>query len=561
MYLLSLGKLYWFSRKLPQQASKTLLLASGARRVGANGYLRFSLETGNRREAEKLARRYAVEVDDALERIEILQRNADRPISPDDIRYAAEVMKSSLLATDEEMHQLAVAATLAGQDVERAPDRETGIFDELPPPGAKGDGELLKQLRAMIPFYLYTELGKVPQGSVTADYLPFVAAFREVADSMKQRALGKPAPTPARPATPATSRGPTWNDLLAYYWQHHPHASGSTQSLYRLAIRRLAEHAKVEPKQLTRAQVVAWRDSLITALSPKTSLTNLTAAGTVYRFALNSEKLGERRDPFAAVTIPGAKDAESSRQEFSLERLKQIFADPPELAEIPNAAGAHAAYWVPILALYTGARREELCGLLTADVQEDRGNVTLKLRANEVRGLKTKSSIRDVPLHKDVVALGFLDYFKVVREAQAPRLFPGLVNSDGLADWFIKHVQARIGKSTIKQDLHSFRHTLKTAARNAEMHPEMSDTITGHAPKGVAGKYGSPAGQQTLRRVLNRIKYRGVVLTPPPQATAAQIVEIMRKAERRRKAGEARIRGRLRSQQAAAKPAKRKRAG
>ncbi len=72
MYLVSRGKLYWFSRKLPQQASKTLLLASGARRVGANGYLRFSLETGNRREAEKLARRYAVEVDDALERIETL---------------------------------------------------------------------------------------------------------------------------------------------------------------------------------------------------------------------------------------------------------------------------------------------------------------------------------------------------------------------------------------------------------------------------------------------------------------------------------------------------------
>ena len=558
MYLVSRGKLYWFSRKLPQQASKTLLLASGARRVGANGYLRFSLETGNRREAERLTRRYAVEVDDALERMETLQRNADKPISPEDIRYAAEVMKSSLLATDEEMHRLAVAATLAGQEVERAPDRETGIFDELPPPGVKGDGELLKQLRAMIPFYLYTELGKVPSGPVTADYLPFVAAFRDVADSMKQRGQGKHAPTPPPPSKPAVSRGPAWDELLSYYWQHHPHASDSTQSLYRLAIRRLAEHAKVEPKQLTRAQVVAWRDSLITALSPKTSLTNLTAAGTVYRFALNSEKLGERRDPFAALTIPGAKGAESSRKEISPERLKEIFRDPPRLEDIPAAAGGHAAYWVPILALYTGARKEELCGLLMDEVQVERGNVTLLMRDNRLRKLKNKNSRRDVPIHKDVVALGFIEYIEAVREAGADRLFPGLVNSESVAEWFIEHIRSRIGTSGIKQDLHSFRHGFKTACRNAEMLTEMHDFLTGHAQPGVGAKYGSPAGQKTVRRVLNRVTFPGVVLTPPPKATAAQIVEVMKSAERRRKAGEARSRGIQRAKQAT--PARKPRA-
>ena len=68
MYLLRRGALFHFSRKLPDAfQGQNLNLASGPRKVGGNGYLRFSLGTGNRREAERLARRYAVEVDEALQ--------------------------------------------------------------------------------------------------------------------------------------------------------------------------------------------------------------------------------------------------------------------------------------------------------------------------------------------------------------------------------------------------------------------------------------------------------------------------------------------------------------
>ena len=550
MYLVSRGKLFWFSRKLPQYVGKTLLLASGARRVGANGYLRFSLETGNRREAEKVARRYAVEVDDALDRLEALRRNANQPVNAEDIRYAAEVMKSSLLATDEEMHQLAVAATLAGQDVERAPDRETGLFDALPPAGVKGDGELLRQLRSIIPFYLYTELGKVPQGPVTADFLPFAAAFREVARSMRQRAQGKPAPTPPPPSKPSVNKGPTWDDILAYYWENHASASESTRSLYRLVIGRLAQHCGVDPKQLTRAQVIAWRDAITKKLAAKTALTQLTAAGTVYRFALHNEQLGERLDPFNAVTVPDAKNVKSSRKEFSKKILSEIFRDYPGLDDIPAAAGGHAAYWVPILALYTGARKEELCGLLMDEVEVERGQVTLLMRHNRLRKLKTDNSERDVPLHKDVIALGFIDYIEAVQAAGADRLFPGVVNSESVSEWFIGHVQSRIGKTEVLQDLHSFRHGFKTACRDVPMITEMHDYLTGHARSGVSDDYGSPAGQKTLRRALNRVKFEGLTLTPPPKATKERIQQDMADAARRRKAGEARSRGHQRRQQA-----------
>ena len=549
MYLVSRGKLFWFSRKLPGLAGQFLLLASGARKVGSNSYLRFSLETGNRREAEKLARRYAVEVDDALDELAKRKDNADKAITPEDIRYAAEIMRVSLLESDETFRHDLVNAQLKGEAPELDPEDFT--YEKLPPPGPAGDAELLKRLRDKIPLMLLTQLGKLPSGPVNADYLPFVTAYRDAFAILAQRAQGKTLPTPEAPPKPKSLGGGfSWDDMLAYYWQHHQKVSDSTRSLYKLVISRLAKHAGVDPTQLTRAQVIAWRDSITQTLAPKTAYTHLVAAGTVYRFALNNEKLGERADPFRAITVPDGKNAESSREKFELATLKEIFRDPPKLEDIPEAAGAHAAYWVPILALYTGARKEELTGLLLEDVTVERGQVTLLLRDNRLRKLKTKSSKRDVPVHKDVLALGFIEYLDTLRQAGADRLFPGLVNSESVAEWFIPHVQSRIGKGAIKQDLHSFRHTLKTACREVEILTEIHDYITGHARSSVSDKYGTPAGQRTVRRALNRVKYPGIVLTPPPKATVAQIVEISKRAERRRKAGEARSRGRQRRQHA-----------
>ena len=67
LYIIRRGSLYHFSRKLPDSLrGKEIPLASGARKVGTNGYLRFSLGTGNRQEAERLARRVAVEIDEFL---------------------------------------------------------------------------------------------------------------------------------------------------------------------------------------------------------------------------------------------------------------------------------------------------------------------------------------------------------------------------------------------------------------------------------------------------------------------------------------------------------------
>jgi integrase len=537
MYLIKRKQVFTFSRKLEHLIGQSILIDSKYRHVGKNGYLRFSLNTSNKREAERLARRFAVEVDDALAQLERTQKVSDDPITAEDIRRAADTMCSSLLAADESVYSKALEDVLAGNDIERAPDRDSNLANELPPPGVKGDAELLLQLRAIIPLYMLHATGKLPVGKVDATYIPFVTAFRQVADSLAKRAQGKSIPTPPPPVTNGSSVSCTWDDLLEYYLNHHKDLSISTIHLYKRAIHDIATSANCAPAALTRQQTVLWRDQLLDKLALKTALTRLNAAHTVYLYGLRNEKLGEHSDAFDGITVAGAKRAISSRKEYSLDALQEIFRAPPSLDEIPASAGKHAAFWIPLLALFTGARREELAGLLIDEVGNIDGTIFLDFKDNKLRKLKNEASERKTPLHSELMRLGFQNYVSVVKESGAEQLFPGLVRSDGFSDWFIPHVKSRIGATGFLQDLHSFRHTFKTAARNVPLATEIHDAITGHTTPGVGSQYGSIAGVKTLKREIDKISYPNVVLTSPPMATVAEIKALAADAERRRIAG------------------------
>lgn len=544
MYLMSRGQVFWFSRNIKQLAGHFIHLASDSHVVGNNGYLRFSLKTGNRREAERLARRFAVEVDDALERLEHAKKVSAQPISPKDIQIGAATMLTDLLAADESTHKAALEAALSGNDVERFPDRERGLADDLPPPGVAGDAELLRNLRSMIPFYLLQSTGKIPRGTVDSSYLPFAAAFRQAVESLSQRAEGKSIPTPPMPQDPTACGTCTWDSLMEYYLKHHDKLAESTVALYGKAIRDLAAFAKCLPVEISRAQVVGWRDQLITLVKSKTALTRLNAAHTVYNYSLQNEQMGERRDPFTGVTVTGAKNAKSSRQEYTLEALKKVFRDPPALASIPASAGKHAALWVPLIALFTGARKEEIASLLMDEVIDlvFGDLIYVHFKDNKLRKLKKDSCERRIPMHSELIRLGFKEYVGVIRASGAERLFPGVVCSDSVTDWFVPHVKSRIGETGFKQDIHSFRHTFKTAARNVPLDQEIHDAITGHKTQGVGGDYGSIAGVKTLKREIDKVTFPDVILSPPPVPTVDEIRALMADAERRRVAGQRRRR-------------------
>jgi integrase len=178
--------------------------------------------------------------------------------------------------------------------------------------------------------------------------------------------------------------------------------------------------------------------------------------------------------------------------------LRAIFSSPLFRGEwSPKQADyGRALYWLPLLLVYTGARREEMAQLLAAEVRRcpDTGIWFLDLRPGDDKSVKTESSIRRIPLHADLLALGFLDY---VQSLPADgRLFPKLqrnrANGYGYAvgNAWRDYLDGVVQLNSEAAPFHGLRHAFKTLCREVGIETAVSDWITGHAVPNVGATYG-----------------------------------------------------------------------
>lgn len=92
-------------------------------------------------------------------------------------------------------------------------------------------------------------------------------------------------------------------------------------------------------------------------------------------------------------------------------------------------------YWIPLIAAYTGARREDIAALTVGDIRKIDEIPCFHIRENINReGLKTLSTPRIIPIHPHLVELGFLDHVS----AQKGNVFAELKR---------KHEDAGLGSS------------------------------------------------------------------------------------------------------------------
>src|SRR5262249_3896288 len=143
-------------------------------------------------------------------------------------------------------------------------------------------------------------------------------------------------------------------------------------------------------------------------------------------------------------------------------------------------------YWIPRLALYTGARANELCGLLVRDVKPIDGVPCIVVEDSEVRSVKTAASTRRIPVHPELIRLGFLDFVERQRAAGQARLFPELtVGKYGSASAQYSKRFGRllrsIGITDKRKVFHSARHTVKDRLRAAQVPLDVQNAILGHA--------------------------------------------------------------------------------
>lgn len=167
--------------------------------------------------------------------------------------------------------------------------------------------------------------------------------------------------------------------------------------------------------------------------------------------------------------------------------------------------------WIVVLGAYTGARLEDICGLKVSDIQQDDGVWFL-----DIRDAKTPSGVRQVPIHSQIVALGFLDYVKAIKgEWLWPSL--GKPNAGGkrgvyMGKVFATHCSNR-GLDKPLLGYHYWRTTTITKLENAGVPENETARLVGHKIKTVTlGIYSKGLSLPRLSGIVEQIGYEGLEL-------------------------------------------------
>ena len=112
-------------------------------------------------------------------------------------------------------------------------------------------------------------------------------------------------------------------------------------------------------------------------------------------------------DPVSGMRLTEAK---SSRQPWELEELSSLFGSPIYVkGERPVGGKGEAAFWLPLLALFSDARLNELAPMCVEDVKLDTPSgvrfVTVIEDEEAGTGVKTEYSLRAAPVHSELVRM------------------------------------------------------------------------------------------------------------------------------------------------------------
>jgi len=190
-------------------------------------------------------------------------------------------------------------------------------------------------------------------------------------------------------------------------------------------------------------------------------------------------------NPAEGLSIKQRKKVSKIRSPFDQKDLETIFTSSQY---VNDSHKKPYQFWLPVLALYTGCRLEELCQLRVSDIKQVDALWVLDINADHPhKRIKNNDSERLVPLHPILTEdLNFPGYALKQKDG---RVFPELKRlktryGHYVSRWFGTHIR-KLGITDKKKVFHSFRHTLiDTLNGKFNVDWRFIKGITGHSPGG-----------------------------------------------------------------------------
>lgn len=243
-----------------------------------------------------------------------------------------------------------------------------------------------------------------------------------------------------------------------------------------------------------------------------------------FKWAVEERMISD--DPSDVAAPPKPKGLKTrSPDPFTPEELKRLFATPlysghksPKQVKVAGAChrrGGH--WWSGVLLLYTGLRGGELAQLTPEDFTLEAAipylTVTDEGEADgKAKQVKTATSVRQVPIHPDLLALGLAEFVAGGRKrGKSTRLFEVFAtgrnrSSAGITRYWGDYLK-KFGLWSEGRSTHVFRHTLIGRLRlNGALDEEIAP-IVGHSSGGFAslGQTKAYGGEYPLERKLATI--------------------------------------------------------
>ncbi len=184
-----------------------------------------------------------------------------------------------------------------------------------------------------------------------------------------------------------------------------------------------------------------------------------------------------------------------ARRPFSQEEINRLFNPADYMVAVGTSM---ARFWVPLIALHSGARLEEIAQLHSKDIRREEGEWVISFDALSesdkapTKKLKTEASKRVIPIHPHLIQLGLVAYHKLMLEKGEQRLFPELSNEnaneaygDVIGKWFRRY-RLKDGKAPSKRTpFHAFRNTVSDSLKKLSVDGVMIKELVGHKHKDV----------------------------------------------------------------------------
>lgn len=228
-------------------------------------------------------------------------------------------------------------------------------------------------------------------------------------------------------------------------------------------------------------------------MSHATQTSYLEMAERLFEWAV-SEDHTEKNPARDLVSRAEKVPYEDRRDPYTPEELTKIFLAPIYTGCVNDGRGyatvgpnimKRSRYWLPLIALFTGMRPEEIFQLSPDHVGTTKAGTTYFVLTRDMT-LKTKGARREVPVHPTILAAGFMEFVEQKRKAGASLLFDDVpVASDGTRSGTWSKRYSTFSKSVgVKAELncfYSFRHTFRDAVRAAQIPEEQGEMLQGWA--------------------------------------------------------------------------------